>query len=210
MPSKTDVYVVTGNTGSGKNIACEYFEDLGLKSIDADILARKSISKGSKGFHLVVEEFGNDILTASGEIDRKKLGKLVFSGNGDKSKKALLKLESICHPIIAKLLRDEIRKIVEENPNIKTILYNVPLYFEKKPNIPDLKGIILVYAKKEICIKRIKTRDNLSQEEAEARFATQIAPSKKLEQADFVIKNEHSSEMLKEEVARVYKEIIQS
>ena len=103
-------YVIglTGNIGSGKSVVRRMLEHLGAYGIDADALAHRAISKGAPGYPLVVEEFGKFILTEDGEIDRARLGRLVFT-----DPQALTRLESFVHPLVTQALDFLIRRAAQ-------------------------------------------------------------------------------------------------
>src|SRR5512133_1169967 len=86
---------LTGNIGTGKSVVRRMLEHMGAFSIDADAFSHRAIAKGAPGYQAVIETFGRWIVGPDGEIDRAKLGKLVFS-----DKAALDQLESIIHPLV--------------------------------------------------------------------------------------------------------------
>ncbi len=86
---------LTGNIGTGKSVVRRMLEHLGAFGIDADALAHRATAKGAPGYKKVVTQFGQSILKEDGEIDRKKLGRLVFS-----DPEALKILENIVHPLV--------------------------------------------------------------------------------------------------------------
>ena len=92
-------YVIglTGNIATGKSVVCKMLEHLGAYSIDADALSHRAIAKGAPGYQTVLDTFGKWILGSDGEIDRGKLGRLVFN-----DPEALQQLELIVHPLVEK------------------------------------------------------------------------------------------------------------
>ena len=91
---------LTGGFGTGKSYVSGIFKSLGAKVIDADLLAHDSIKKGGPAYRRVAALFGPSVLTAGREIDRSKLGRIVF---GDK--KALRRLDDIVHPEVIKMIK---------------------------------------------------------------------------------------------------------
>jgi dephospho-CoA kinase (EC 2.7.1.24) len=87
------IIYLTGGIATGKSTVAKIFSELGAYVLDADKMAHKVIMKGTQAYNKIVEIFGKDILDENGEIDRKKLGKIVF-----KDKTLLAKLEEIVHP----------------------------------------------------------------------------------------------------------------
>ena len=113
---------LTGGIGSGKSSAAEIFAALGAVVVDSDEIARKVLDRESVGFGEVVAVFGDQIL-AAGEIDRKKLGQLVFS-----DAIARKKLEQITHPLI----RKEFERIIKNVPENSIVINQIPLLAESK------------------------------------------------------------------------------
>ncbi len=90
-----NVIGLTGNIATGKSVVRKMLEHLGAYSIDADALSHRAIAKGAPGYQRVIDTFGKWILDSNGEIDRNKLGKLVFN-----DPEALRQLEIIVHPLV--------------------------------------------------------------------------------------------------------------
>ncbi len=86
---------LTGGVASGKSTVSAMLEELGAVIIDADVLAREVVAKGTPGLEAVVEEFGEELLGADGELDRPAMGRLVFS-----DEQARKRLEAIVHPLV--------------------------------------------------------------------------------------------------------------
>jgi len=173
---------LTGSIATGKSSVCSIFKGLEIPVIDADMLARDIVRPGEEGWLSVVQSFGDGILLSDGNIDREKLGRIIFS-----DKTARDKLDNCLHHlIIAKLLSDaeKFKKSMEGS----LVVADVPLliecgmqkYFDK---------IILVYSDRETQICRLIKRNNLSIEEAEKRVNSQILIKEKRKFADFVIDN---------------------
>ena len=91
-------YVIglTGNIGTGKSVVRRMLEHMGAFGIDADALSHRAIAKGAPGYQKVIDTFGRWVVGADGEIDRVKLGRLVFT-----DKEALAQLEAIIHPLVS-------------------------------------------------------------------------------------------------------------
>jgi len=156
---------LTGNIASGKSTVASIFKKNGMPNVNADSISREIVKPGEKAWELIFEYFGQDILLPDKNIDRKKLGDIVFR-NSTKRKK----LEEITHPFIIERTMAK-AKILEENFNY--VLVEVPLLFETKmESLFDL--IVLVYADKQTQVERLMLREGLSEKEALFRINSQI------------------------------------
>jgi dephospho-CoA kinase len=186
---------LTGGIGSGKSLVANYFFSLGAHVVDADQLARQAIERGSAGFDEVLSAFGDSILK-DGDIDRRKLGEIVFS---DPEKRKLL--ESIVHPIVQKGLA-----VAKENLSEDEILvYEIPLLVETKA-MDKFDEIITVEAPLEERIKRLTNR-GLLHSEIEKRIANQVSPDERKAVANFVIENNGSEDELLRKVENIWEEL---
>lgn len=183
---------LTGSIGTGKSTVSKLLRERGIAVIDADLLAREIVKKGQECLNDLKNVFGNQVLTSDGELDRKKLGQIVFS---DDSKLELL--NSVTHPHIRRRMKAQMNEL--ESKNNKVLVLDIPLLFEAK--MEDLVDIILVvFAKEEIQIKRIMERDNCTQEEAMRIIKTQISQQDKISKSDYTIDNSGTIEELKEKL----------
>lgn len=183
---------LTGSIGTGKSTVSKLLRERGIAVIDADLLAREIVKKGQECLNDLKNVFGNQVLTSDGELDRKKLGQIVFS---DDSKLELL--NSVTHPHIRRRMKAQMNEL--ESKNNKVLVLDIPLLFEAK--MEDLVDIILVvFAKEEIQIKRIMERDNCTQEEAMRIIKAQISQQDKISKSDYTIDNSGTIEELKEKL----------
>ena len=176
-------YVIglTGNIATGKSLVRKMLESLGAYGIDADALSRQVTDVGGAGYQAVKAEFAEFILEANGQIDRKSLGKIVFS---DPS--ALAKLESIVHPEVAKLVDEEVRSasadvvVVEAIKLIESGLVN------------QCDTLWVTAAPENLQVERLVNQRGLDKVDALQRIQAQPPQAQKLARADVVIEN-HSS-----------------
>lgn len=183
---------LTGSIGTGKSTVSKLLRERGIAVIDADLLAREIVKKGQECLNDLKNVFGNQILTLDGELDRKKLGQIVFSDDGK-----LELLNSITHPHIRRRMKDQMNEL--ESKNNKVIVLDIPLLFEAQ--MEDLVDIVLVvFVKEEIQIKRIMERDNCTQEEAMRIIKAQISQQDKISKSDYTIDNSGTIEELKEKL----------
>lgn len=171
---------LTGSIACGKSTVSKKLNDLGYHVIDCDKINHDIMKKDEIGYIEVVKSFGAEILDNNGEIDRKKLGSIVFSDTLLKEK-----LNQILHPII----KDIVIKKIESLDGI--IFMDCPLLFET-----DFKELcdytIVVYVNFDTQIHRLMERDGITFPEALKKIYAQIPLEEKLSLADIVIDNCHS------------------
>ncbi|MBL1056716.1 dephospho-CoA kinase [Ligilactobacillus agilis] len=189
----TYILGLTGGIASGKSTVSAYLAQNGALIIDADLIARQVVAKRSSGLKQIVAKFGGEILTASGELDRKKLGKLVFS-----NKELLKALTDITGPLI----RAEILREIEaaKKAQVKLVVLDIPLLFETGYQTLCDKVMVVTIPSK-LQLERVMKRDNLSAAEARKRIANQLPASKRNELADVLIDNSKS-------VAETYQQVL--
>lgn len=183
---------LTGGIGAGKSTVGNMFAQLGALVVDADQLARQAIEPGSIGFDEVVAAFGEQVLT-DGDIDRKKLGAIVFK---DSAKRKIL--ESIVHPKVQELLAAKISTL---NPG-EVLIYEIPLLVETGAQ-EKFGYVITVESDIENRLDRLFER-GLDEEEAERRIAAQASQAQREAVADFVIVNDGDRAELFTEVVRIW------
>ena len=151
---------LTGGSGAGKSKISEHFDALGYKVIDGDQLSRKLCEKGQPTFKKIIETFGEEYLTSDGELDRKKLGGLVFSDSV-----ALKKLEQITHTAITEATKAQIADVD------KAVIEGAALHETEIPKLCNF--CIFVSCPAEIRLQRIMQRDNITKEYAANRLNAQ-------------------------------------
>lgn len=172
---------LTGGIATGKSTVSEMFKQQSIPVIDADHIAKDVCEINEPAYNKIVENFGDDFLLCTGHINRKKLASLVF--NDDRK---LKKINSIVHPEVKKVIRNEIKKFRVMGE--KYIVIDVPLLFESNFNkLCDFT--IVVFANEDIQIERLVKRDNLTLEEAKKRISAQMDIRNKINLADFKIDN---------------------
>lgn len=183
---------LTGGMGTGKSTVASMIQTLGYHVLNADKSAHKALQKDSAVFPEIIRVFSDQILGANGEIDRKKLGQIVFS-----DKFMLAKLEAITHPHIQNETAKE--RAALEKSGVEMAFYDVPLLFEKKLE-KKFDKIVVVTTKKETQIQRAMERTKLSQDDIRKRLANQMSLEAKMQRADYVIRNDGNLEELKMKV----------
>ncbi|EXB40835.1 Dephospho-CoA kinase domain-containing protein [Morus notabilis] len=189
---------LTGGIASGKSTVSGLFKAHGVPVVDADIVARDVLKKGTGGWKKVVATFGEEILQADGEVDRPKLGQIVFS---DPGKRQLL--NRLLAPYISSGIFWQIFKLWMKGS--KVIVLDIPLLFEAKMD-KWTKPIIVVWVDPETQLQRLMARDGSSEEDARNRINAQMSLDMKRSKADIVIDNTGSLDELKEEFQKVLHE----
>lgn len=178
-------YVIglTGNIATGKSVVRKMLEHLGAYGIDADSLAHRAIAKGAPGYQPVVEAFGKWILSKDGQIDRARLGKVVFS-----DPEALAHLESIVHPLVTQAVDILVRRSGQ-----KVIVIEAIKLMES--GLRDRCDSLWVsYAPQEIQLARLMQKRGMSEAAARQRILAQPAQELKTAAANVVIRNYGSFE----------------
>ncbi len=196
------VVALTGGVASGKSTVARMLRALGAEILDADQVAREVVEPGQPALDEIVSAFGREFLTADGRLDRRRLADLVFS-----DPQARLRLNAIVHPRVLARLRERIQEIAAVRPQT-VVVVDLPLLFDVPlPEFEQLDAIV-VYATPATQIQRLVSRDGLSQEEAEARLRAQIPLETKRARARWVVDNEGPLAQTREQVERVWEEIL--
>lgn len=190
MNSLEGVMVVglTGQTGAGKTTVCKVLEKNGFAVLNADFIARQVVEPGTPCLAELREYFSSAIMNPDESLNRRALGRIVFS---DPAK--LEALNSMIYPYITAEILKQIRSLSERGR--KLILLDAPTLFESRAD--DFCELILsVVAKEEIREARIMQRDGISKEEAQQRMKSQYPEHFFCERSDFIIRNNGSLETL--------------
>jgi len=180
----TLVIGLTGGIASGKSTVSNMFKKMNIIVIDADVEARLAVMKGEAAYERIVAEFGREILLENGEIDRKKLGSIIFH-QADKRQR----LNEMTHPEVRKRMLEQVE--TAKNKDEEVVILDIPLLFESKLN-HMVDKTLLVYVDRETQLHRLIERNNLSLVDAEARIQSQMPLKDKVMLADAVINNNGS------------------
>lgn len=186
---------LTGGIASGKSTVSNLFKANGVPIVDADLVARDVLKRGTGGWRRVVKAFGQEILQDDGEVDRAKLGQIVFS---DPAKRQIL--NRLLAPFISFGMFWEVFKLWMKGA--KVIVMDVPLLFEAKLD-RWTKPIIVVWVDPETQLHRLVERDGISEEQATNRINAQMALDWKRTKADVVIDNSRSLDETREKFREV-------
>lgn len=194
---------LTGGIVGGKSTVASMFRDLGAKIVDVDKLGHSVILPHRPAWEKIIRLFGKDILRNDLTIERKKLGKIVFT-----NPTLLKKLNKITHPEIIKLIKREINLAKNKtNSQEKILIIDAALIYEAKID-KLMDKIIVVYINKDEQVKRLVKRNNLSKEETLQRIKSQMSMKEKVKIADYVIDNSNSLDKTKEQVEKIWKKLV--
>ena len=171
---------LTGSIAVGKSFVLDVMQELGCRVLDADRTAREVVAKGTLGLAEVVAAFGEDVLTKTGELDRKRMAEIVFA---DASKRELL--NSIVHPRVITAQDEWIFEAERSSPHGIAVV-DAALMIESG-GYRRFDRLIVVWCLPEIQLKRLIARDDLSEADARRRIAAQMSQDEKKEYADDLI-----------------------
>ena len=196
LPGKF-VIGLTGNIATGKSVVRRMLEHLGAYTIDADALTHRAYAKGAPGFQPVIDKFGKWLLNREGEIDRQKLGKLVFSDT-----EALRQLEEIVHPLV----RQATEMLIKRASQPVIVIEAIKLLEGDLRKACD--SIWVTNAPEVIQVERLMRKRGFSMEQAQERIHSQSPQSAKVSMANMVITNTGSYDDLWKQVSEAWKEIV--
>ncbi len=193
------VFGLTGGVASGKSTVAAMVRQLGIDVIDADALAREVVAVGSEGLAEIVRAFGPKVLSPDGSLDRKGLGRLVFS-----DPKARLELNGIVHPRIGAETKAQVAQL--EAAGVSLACYEAALLVEN--GLADtFRPLVVVALGPELQRSRLTVRDRIAEQEADERLASQLPLADKVAAADYVIDNAGPRSQLASRVAEVVADI---
>ena len=190
---------LTGNIASGKSSVADMFAERGATIIDADILARDAVLKGSPALQEIVARWGPEILDSEGNLDRAALRHRVFQNQTD-----LDALNAIVHPEVQRRRSQEVTAARARGD--KVVVCVIPLLFERHL-ADDFDTIVLVDAPRSVRLDRIVRDRGIDEAEAMKMIASQMPADLKRARANYVIENAGTRRELESEVDRVWQEI---
>lgn len=192
---KFTIVGLTGQTGAGKTTVSEFFSNTGFEIINADLIAREAMEKGSSCLKQVCAAFGEDILNSDGTLNRKVLAQKAFS-----SKDNTKMLNEITHPWITLRVMQLCREHIDHGKTL--ILYDAPLLFESCGDIM-CDFTVCVTAPEKIRLERLMRRDGLSSEKIMERMKAQHDEDYYKERADHIIDGSRSLSEIEETVRMI-------
>jgi dephospho-CoA kinase len=195
-PAGIRVIGLTGGIATGKSSIARFFQDKGAVVIDADQLAREAVEPGSRGLAEVAAAFGREVLAADGQLDRRRLGEIVFSDSVKRRQ-----LEGILHPQIKRLGEDRIASAAEAGHRI--VFYMAPLLLEAGAT-DRVDEVWVVTVRPEVQLERLMRRDGISRAEAQRIIDSQMPLAEKESYGRIVIDNSGTPEETGRRLAEIW------
>ncbi|KIL15754.1 dephospho-CoA kinase [Bacillus safensis] len=194
----TLVIGLTGGIATGKSTVSQMIKEQGIRVVDADVIAKEAVAKGTPALQQIVQTFGEDVLLPNGELNRKQLGAIIFS---DEEKRK--QLNAIVHPEVRKEMLKQRDEGVSQQETF--VVLDIPLLFESQlESLVD--RIIVVYTTPELQLSRLMNRNDLSEEEALNRIHSQQSLEEKCKKADRVIENTQDLAFIRKQLQNILNE----
>ena len=187
---------LTGGIGTGKTEVSRMLEDLGAEVVNADLLGHEAYMPQTETWRRIVDSFGEGVLTEGREVDRKKLGAIVF---GDAE--ALQKLNAIMFPRIYQMVEERLEGLRAGGHEVAVV--EAALFVEARWT-PLADELWVTAAPEDVVIDRVKARTNLDEDAIRARIHSQMPQEERLGHADVVIENGGSLDDLRERVHQLW------
>lgn len=188
---------ITGGIGSGKSTVSRFFSELGVPVYDSDQRAKSLMQHDDSIIIKIKKEFGDDSYL-NNVLNRSHIAEIVF-----KNELKLKQLNAIVHPVV----RTDFNNWLSQNSNAKFVIKEAAIMIESGA-YKDLDKLIVVNANREQKIKWIKKRDHLLLEDIENRIQNQLSDKIRNQYADFIIENNSSKKVLKQQVLSIYNKLI--
>ncbi|WP_107839797.1 dephospho-CoA kinase [Metasolibacillus meyeri] len=186
---------LTGSIASGKSTVAQMLQSYQLPIVDADLVARQVVEPGSETLQQIAQAFGQDVIKADGTMDREKVGSIIFHEPAQRKV-----LNDIIHPAIrAEMLRQRDEFV---QGGAAHVVMDIPLLFESKLQ-HFVDKILVVSVTEEIQLARLMERNQLPEDEARARIASQLPMSVKEQGADAVIYNNTTKESTAQQLEKI-------
>lgn len=187
---------LTGGILSGKSTISQMLAEKGAVIIDADKIGHEAYKPHTKTWQELVDAFGKSILKQNMEIDRKKLGEIVFN-----DPRALARLNEIVHPKMHTMMKEEIERL--RGAGVGLVVLEAAVLIEA--NWTDLVDEVWVaVAPEEVAVKRLQNRGGLSEEQARARIRSQLSPEERARHADVIIDTDCELSQVRAKVAELW------
>ncbi|GAA6166282.1 dephospho-CoA kinase [Sessilibacter corallicola] len=188
---------LTGGIGSGKSAASSYFESLGIRCVDADIVSREVVLPGTRALSEIEKHFGNNVIDNQGELNRKILREIIFHDPDEK-----VWLEKLLHPLI----RERIQLLIANSKSPYTILSS-PLLIETKQHL-QTDYVLVVDVPENTQLSRTLKRDGGNEKTIKSILSNQLSRTQRLKYADDIIDNSTDLKTLHAQVESLHKKYL--
>ena len=196
-PRKFLLVGLTGGIATGKSTVSALLRQLGCEIIDADLLAREVVEPGRPAWTTIVAEFGQDVVTGDGALDRKRLGAIVFA-NPERRRR----LEAITHPAIRERFQARLDELAEHGFT-GIVVFDAAVMIESG-NYKNMDRLVVVVTDEPTQMARLRGRDGTDDAEGRRKIASQMPLAEKAKLADYVIDNSGDRQATAEQVRRVF------
>lgn len=179
---------LTGGIASGKSTIAHRLQQRGAFIIDADTIAREVVEPGEPALSQIVETFGQQVLTRTGQMDRARVAQLVFQ-----DQTLLRQLNEIVHPAVQERVEERIAQIERMHPQA-VIVYDVPLLHERSTGGIEWDTVVVAEAPDEVRVERMVQHRGMGEADARARISNQISNEERRALADIIIDTSGSIE----------------
>lgn len=193
---------LTGGVASGKSAVAGLLRESGAVVIDADVLAKEVVQKGTPGLLALVEEFGPGLLTPDGDLDRPAMGRLIFADSPEATA-SRRRLEAIVHPLVF----ERYAELEAAAPQGALVVHDIPLLAESG-RASQFDAVIVVDAPAEVQIARMVRDRGWTPAEARSRIAAQATREERIAVATHVVDNTGTHDDLRRAVAEVVEQLL--
>ena len=190
---------LTGGIATGKSVVRGELERLGVPTIEADTVARDVVSPGTPGLAAIVVRFGQDVLDESRELDRRKLGAIVFA-----NAEARQDLERIVHPAVKTAIDAWLQSMDRQKHNLAVAV--IPLLYETGRE-HDFDVVVTTACSADEKLRRVMARDGLNELQARQRITAQLSTEEKVRRADYTIWTDGTSEETKRQLVETLEQL---
>ena len=192
---------LTGGIGSGKSAVTALLGELGAAVVDADKVGHQAYQPHTETWQAVVDAFGTDILQPNEEVDRRKLGAVVFS-----DPKELARLNSIMHPRMYTMLEVQLNEMRESGVEVAVVEAAILIEAKWTPLVDE---VWVTVASEDTVVLRVQQRNNLAEEEIRRRIWSQLSNEERTEHATVVIENNAGMQELQDSVKELWNNHVQ-
>ncbi|MBI4283764.1 MAG: dephospho-CoA kinase [Chloroflexi bacterium] len=192
----TKVIGLTGGIGSGKSTVSQYLAELGAVILDADKVGHEAFQPNTQAWRDVVAAFGREIIAPSGEIDRKKLGGIVFS-----HPESLSRLNQIMHPRMYDMMQTRIEEYRRQGAKVVALEAAILIEANWTPLVDE---VWVTVSPETAVLERVKKQRGLDETQTLARIRSQLSSEERVKHADVVINNDGNLDEMKAKVKELW------